>query len=172
MQKVMGSILIIAATSGAGYVYGQELKQYLEKLLYLRYVTGLIRGEMEYTCAPLPEVFAAVAARVREPYRTWLRETARETGERSEAGFSRIWNRCVDRYLDMLGLKTEHSILLKELGTFLGQVDAETADRSLQLYINRMDLAIENVRENLASRKRIGNCLGVMGGIFLVVVLI
>ena len=172
MQKLMGSILIIAATTGAGYVYGQELKRYLEKLLYLRYVTGLIRGEMEYTCAPLPEVFSSVASRIREPYRTWLSETAKETARRSETGFARIWNRCIDHNLDMLKLKTEHSILLKELGTFLGQTDRETADRSMQMYMNRMDLEIEKAREELASRKRIGNCLGVMGGIFLVVILI
>lgn len=169
---MMGSILIIAATSGAGYMYGQELKKYLEKLLYLRYVAGLIRGELEYTCAPLSEVFSAVASRIREPYRTWLKQTSRETSERSEASFFRIWSRCADRYLDMLKLKTEHSVLIKEMGTFLGQCDRETTDRSLQMYMDRMDLEIEKVRENLASRKRIGNCLGVMGGIFLVVVLI
>ena len=172
MQKVIGSILIIVSTTGAGYVYGQELKRYLERLLYLRYVTGMIRGEMEYTCAPLPEVFSSVAARIREPYRAWLKETAKETAGRSETGFARIWNRCIDRHQDMLKLKREHSILLKELGTFLGQVDRETADRSMQMYMNRMDLEIEKTRENLASRKRIGNCLGVMGGIFLVVILI
>lgn len=172
MQRLIGSVLIITATAGAGYVYGTELKKYLEKIQYLRYVTGLLKGEIEYTGAPLVEVFSSVAQRVKEPCRTWLLQTARRTESRNEAGFSRIWNKCIDRYLGGMNLKTEHSVLLKELGTFLGQLDRETFDRSMQLYLNRMDLEIEKIRDGLAAKKRIGGWLGVMSGIFLVVILI
>ena len=59
VQKVIGGILILSATAGAGVVYGNELKRYLRNMVYLRYVFGLIRGEIEYTCAPLPEIFSA-----------------------------------------------------------------------------------------------------------------
>ena len=78
MQKVIGGILILSATAGAGVVYGNELKRYLRNMVYLRYVFGLIRGEIEYTCAPLPEIFFGVSARVKEPYRRWLKKTAEE----------------------------------------------------------------------------------------------
>lgn len=44
MQRVIGAVLIITATSGAGYLYGADLKRYLDKMLYLRYIVGLIRG--------------------------------------------------------------------------------------------------------------------------------
>ena len=63
MQKVIGGILILSATAGAGVVYGNELKRYLRNMVYLRYVFGLIRGEIEYTCAPLPEIFFGVCER-------------------------------------------------------------------------------------------------------------
>lgn len=172
MQRVIGSILIITATTGAGYMYGQELKRYLSVMQYLRYIAGLIRGEMGYTAAPLAEIFCEVGKRVREPYRTWLVKTAGETERREESGFARIWNRCADRYLAGLNLKQEHSLLIKELGTFIGQLDRETSDRSMQLYLNRMDLEIEKLREGMASKRKIGNCLGVMSGIFLVVILL
>lgn len=153
-------------------MYGVELSRYLEKMLYLRYIAGLIKGDMEYTGAPLPEVFAGIAERIREPYAAWLKGTALELEMREESGFARIWNRCIDRHLKELGLKSEHSILLKELGTFLGQADRETFLHSMQIYLNKMDLEIEKLREGLASRKKIGGCLGVMSGLFLVVVLL
>ena len=57
MQKVIGGILILSATAGAGVVYGNELKRYLRNMVYLRYVFGLIRGEIEYTCVTSPEIF-------------------------------------------------------------------------------------------------------------------
>ena len=172
MQRLVGGILIITATAGAGYVYGTELKKYLGKIQYLRYIVGLMKGEIEYTGAPLSEVFFSVARRVKEPYRNWLGQLSARTESRDESGFSRIWNKCADRYLKQLRLKEAHSILLKEAGTFLGSLEADTLDRTLQMYLNRIDLEIEKQREGLSSRIRIGRCIGVMSGLFLIVILI
>ncbi len=172
MQRLAGSILIIAATTGAGWMYGTELKNYLQMMRYIRYVAGLIKGELEYTGAPLAEVFRETGRRVKKPFSTWLVRMATEIDEREATAFARIWNRGIDRDLKELNLKSEHSILLKEMGTFLGQIDQDTAGRSMQLYLNRLDLEIEKLREGLAAKRKISNCLGVMGGIFLVVVLL
>ena len=86
MQRLVGGILIITATAGAGYIYGTELKRYLGKIQYLRYIAGLIKGEIEYTGAPLSEVFSAVAQRVKEPYRIWLERVSVHTERRDESG--------------------------------------------------------------------------------------
>ena len=134
MQRVIGALLIITATSGAGYLYGAELRRYLDRMLYIRYIAGLIKGEMEYTGAPLPEIFRGIGSRAKEPYATWLKNISAEIDLREESAFARIWNRGVDRYLKELGLKSVHSILLKEMGTFLGQSDRDTLGRSMQMY--------------------------------------
>lgn len=172
MQRFIGSILIIAATTGAGLTFSVELQRYLEKLLYIRHIVYMLKGEMEYSRLPLGEVFGRVAVRVKEPYRTWLRAMERQIEQREEDGFAKIWNRSIDRYLNELHLKSVHSIQLKELGTFLGQLDGDTSSKTMQLYLNRLELEIEKVKEGMAAKKRISNCLGVMGGIFLVVILI
>lgn len=44
--------------------------------------------------------------------------------------------------------------------------------RNLQLYIERLELEIEKMREGIETKRRIGSCLGVMAGIFLVVILL
>lgn len=172
MQRFVGSLMIIAATTGAGVVYGTELQRYLEKLLYIRHIVYMLKGEIEYANVPLGEVFGRVSGRVKDPYRSWLLAMEKQIEERTDAEFSRIWNRSVDRYLKELHLKSVHSIQLKELGTFLGQLDGETLGQTMQLYLNRLELEIEKVREGMAAKKRISNCLGVMGGIFLVVILL
>ena len=161
MQKVIGGILILSATAGAGVVYGNELKRYLRNMVYLRYVFGLIRGEIEYTCAPLPEIFFGVSARVKEPYRRWLKKTAEEMECRDLSGFARVWNRCTDKYLEIPGLKQEHKILIKDI-----------SDRAMEMYLNKMDLEIEKLRAELASKVKVGRCLGVMAGLFFIVLLI
>lgn len=172
MQRVIGGLLILTATGGAGYVYGRELKRYLERILYFRYVMSLIKGEIAYAHAPLPEIFYEVSGRVKEPYRRWLIKTANEMEQREEYGFARAWNRCADKYLKELELKNEHFILVKEPGTFLGSLEKDTLDHAMQLYLNKVDLEIEKLRDGLAAKTRVGSCLGVMSGIFLIVILL
>lgn len=172
MQKLIGALLILTATAGAGYVYCGELKRYLGTMIYLRYVMSLIRGEIGYSHSPLPEVFKEVAGRVRQPYKMWLSGLAEEMEKRNGSGFGRIWNRQIERSLSVLKLKREHSILMKEPGTFLGSLDRPALDRTMELYLNRMDLEIEKLREGIASKTRIGRCLGIMSGIFLIVLLL
>ena len=172
MLRFIGGILIITATTGAGILYGMELQEYLEKLLYIRHIIYMIKGELEYSQAPLSEAFGRISVRVREPYRRWLSAMEKQVENREEDAFLKIWMRSVDKYLKELHLKSEHSIQLKDLGTYLGQTDGASESRNLQLYLGRLELEIEKVREGMAAKKRIGNCLGVMGGIFLVVLLI
>lgn len=172
MQRFIGAVFIVSATTGAGILYGIELQNYLEKLLYIRHIVYMLKGELEYANAPLDEVFGRVAVRVKEPYRRWLCAMEHQMTERESENFLKIWMRSVDRYLGELHLKSEHSIQLKELGTCIGRMDRASESKNLQLYLERLELEIEKVREGMASKKRIGNCLGVMSGVFLVVILI
>ncbi len=171
MQRFVGAVMVILATTGAGFLYGAELQNYLEKLLYIRRIIYMLKGELEYANAPVGEIFGRVARKVKEPYRRWLLAMEQQVEKREETDFVKIWTRSVDRYLEGLNLKTAHADQLKELGYYIGQSDNASESRNLQLYLERLDQEIEKVRAGMASRKRIGNCLGVMSGIFLVVVL-
>mgnify|MGYP000034319872 CR=1 FL=1 len=84
MQKLIGCILILLSTTAGGFLYGVEQQQYLEKLMYIRHILELIQGEIEYSGAPLFEVFGKTANRVQEPYRSWMLDLKR--GWRQEAG--------------------------------------------------------------------------------------
>ena len=172
MLRIIGGGLVIAATSGAGFTYGMWLQEYLEILLYLRHVIYLLKGELKYTNAPLNEVFGRASHRVKEPYRGWFQVMAHQVETREGKGFFKIWIQSVDRCLGDLHLKKEHVMLLKELGACLGQMDSESESRNFQLYLERMELEIEKERTGLAAKRRIGNCLGVMSGIFLVIILL
>ena len=172
MQRVIGAVLVVASTGAAGVLYGAWLKEYLETLLYLRHVVSMMKGELEYTGAPLQEVFGRVAARVRRPYRAWLVGMERRIDERDGESFRRIWNHAADESLSSLRLKREHLAQLKELGESLGQADLASETRNFSRYLERLEKEIEKERLQMAAKRRIGNCLGVKGGIFLVIILL
>ena len=45
MQKLVGCFLILLATTGAGWMYGKELRNYLEELSHFRRIIEQIKGE-------------------------------------------------------------------------------------------------------------------------------
>lgn len=172
MQRMIGAILVVTSTGAAGVLYGAWLKEYLETLLYLRHVVNLLKGELEYTGAPLQEIFGRTAVRVRQPYRRWLKEMERCIDKRDGTSFRRIWVHAAEKSLAVLHLKRAHLAQLMELGESLGQADKASEARNFTLYLERLEQEIEKERRQMEAKRRIGSCLGVMGGIFLVVILL
>lgn len=172
MQKLMGCMLILASTTAGGFLYGMEQQQYLEKLMYLRHILGLIQGEIEYSGAPLGEVFGKTACRVCEPYREWMIELQRGVEERKGPIFQEVWETCTREKLQALHLKTGHMNQLTEMGMYLGQLDIRTGRTSMQMYLGNLEAEIQKIQREISAKKRIGSWLGIMSGLFLVIILL
>lgn len=172
MQKLVGSVLVILSTSIAGIMYGKEWNEYIDKLVDLRRILQMIQGEMKYKATPLGDVFYDLSRKVREPYKSWLQALSRETELREENQFEKIWMKCVDRYLKSLHLKDVHHAKIVEYGVYLGQMDHDTFVQTGQLYIEQIDYEIKKLRAVVDSKKRIANCIGVMSGLFIVIILL
>lgn len=172
MQRMIGAVLVVASTGSAGLLYSAWLKEYVETLLYLRHVIYLLKGELEYSGAPLQDVFGRTAVRVKEPYSRWLKIMERQIAQREGESFQKIWLYSTESTLAELHLKKVHMRQLKELGDCLGQTDYVSESRRFALYLERLEQEIEKERTQIAAKGRIGNCLGVMGGVFLVILLL
>lgn len=171
MQKLIGCILILSATTAGGILYGVEQQQYLEKLMYIRRILELIQGEIEYSASPLSEIFGKTARRVQEPYRSWMMDLERRVEARSGQLFSEIWEESMKVHLKDLHLKSRHMGALLEMGMYIGQMDVRMGRTSMQMYLENLEAEIEQTRQEITAKKRIGNWLGVMSGLFLVIVL-
>ena len=68
MQTLVGCFLILLATTGAGWMYGKELRNYLEDLIRFRRIIEQIKGELLYAGIPLSEIFYKIASREKESY--------------------------------------------------------------------------------------------------------
>ena len=172
MQKIIGCILIIAAGSGMGWLKALELQKHLEEVQRLRELFLMLRSEIRYTKAPLQEAFYHMGKRTEDIYGEWLLELSKRLEEKAGKSFPELWTRTIETYLSHTYLKKTDLEKLKDVGTNMGYMDEEMQIGAVNLYLERLELEIQQMWEELAARKRLCNCLGVMGGIFLAVVLI
>lgn len=159
------------STTWAGVLYGKEQQNYLDNMVYLRHIIYMLKGELKYTNAPLGEIFQRLSTRVKDPYRKWFRNMEKQIQKRNESDFQIIWEKGVDTCLSDIHLKTEHKRQITEIGECIGQMDQESECKNLELHLENLNQEINKMRNEIAGRKRIGNCIGIMSGLFLVILL-
>lgn len=172
MQKIIGSILILIASTGIGVLKGMDLKKHLKELQSLKQIFLMLRSEIKCTKTPLGEAFSHIGRRMEGIYGRWLLSVARQAEEKSEKSFWELWNRSVEESFTETKLKKAEVEQLKAFGRNIGCLDEELQIGMIELYLEQLDMEIQQSRESLEIKKRLYHCLGVMGGIFLVIIFI
>lgn len=171
--KIAGAILVIAGSSGYGYGLAAQYGQRLRELEQLRQMVFLLKGQITYASAPLSEAFEIVGRRTEGALaRLFCRVSERIDTQQGEV-FYKIWQEEVDgSEKDGLSMEKADRQSLRELGEHLGFLDKEMQERNLLLYLEQLDLRIGHLREHKQERCRLYISLGIMGGLFLTVLLV
>lgn len=166
MLKIIGSIFILAACTGIGFSKSNEMQCHLNELEELKKLFYLLKSELQYTRAPFAEVFEKIGYKTCEPYQTWLHDLCKKLNEKSGSMFWKMWCQSIEENLNDCRLKEDELDELKNVGKNLEYIE------SLNLYIEQMEYKIKNTRESYRSKRKLCQSLGIMGGIFLVILLL
>lgn len=166
MQKVIGSIIVIAVCTVLGFEKSRELQFHLKELEELKRLFTILHSELVYTKATLSEVFFKISKKTEEPYKCWLIDLAKKLEMCGTGTFSEVWKDSIKTHFEETRLKKNEVEELEQVG--LGIQYADT----LNLYLTQLDFSIETTREELKSKKKLYQSMGIMCGIFLVIVLL
>lgn len=171
MQKLIGIICIITASAGMGYRRGIELTRELSELQEIRKIFLMLRSEVEYAQSPMDDAFYQIGERLSGHYQRWLCSLAENLEQRTGQNFQEIWEISVQSCLLESHLSRKNLGFLKNMGANLGHYDRTMQIGAIDLYLEQLKLSIQNMQEEIPEKRRILNCLGVMGGIFVAVIL-
>lgn len=166
MLKWIGCILIIGASSGIGFAKSNDLQSHLNELEEIKKLFYLLRSELQYTRAPFAEVFEKIGKKTKEPYGTWLLDLCERLQRKGFGSFWEIWCLSITENLQNTSLKEDELEELKNVGKNLEYME------SLDLYIEQLEYKITNTREAYRSKRKLCQSMGIMGGIFLVILLL
>lgn len=172
MQKILGSMLVIVASSAIGYLQGMSYQKYAKELQILHQMFRMLKSEIQYANTPLREAFFHIGSKTEGIYGRWLIEVSRCLEERSGTTFFSLWKDSIDSYLPESILKEQDIQNLKSLGSNMGCMDKTLQLGVVDLYLSELEVKIQEVREQITEKRKLCNCLGIMSGIFLVIVLI
>lgn len=166
MFKGLGCILILISSSLLGYAKGQEVCQRLKELEELKRIFVLLKKELEYTRAPIAELLSKLAQKAEGTYKPWLEELSRELEEKRDRTFLEIWKSSIEENLSEIRMNSEVLEELISVGNNLGYSE------NIELYLEKLEFVIRDTREETKIKKKLYQSVGVMGGTFLIILLL
>lgn len=165
--KVMGSLMVTCSCGALGLWKAAQWKEHLGMLEQLRKMIVLLKGEILYAHAPLGEAFGHVGRKsegILAQIFTGVEERiSRQEGEQ----FYVLWREEVEKKKkDMLLSEREQEELIA-FGEHLGYLDLEMQEHTIALYLEQLEMSIRFYREHEQEQRRLYGSLGIMGGLFL-----
>ncbi len=171
LMKIAGCLLIISGSTGLGVWMSQWYQKRLENLEQLRQMIILLKGQILYANAPLEEAFDTIGRRTDG----FLSELFLKVSERIQMqegeSFNSLWKEEVGQSAPEAAFSRKDRQFLSAMGEHLGFLDRDMQERNLKLYLEQLDLDIDKLREQKQERGRLYISLGVMGGLFLSIIL-
>lgn len=144
----------------------------LAELEKLRHMMFLLKGQILYANAPLYEAFDTIGSRTSGMLAEFFIRVAKKSEAQQGTQFVEIWKeemKCLEKN-SLLSKEDRQS--LENFGNHLGFLDKEMQERNFLLYLEQLDLRIQDMRAHKKERCRMCTSLGIMGGLFLAILFV
>lgn len=166
MFKVIGGMLIIFACAAFGVEKSRELSIHRKELEELQRIFMNIQNELEYIKTPIGELFMKLQKKVEGSYRVWLDFLVQNLTLCKWTSFEEVWTASIDTHFKQSLLTKSELEELKQIGKHISRPEA------IRLYLIQLENAIQTTREEEKEKKKLYQSMGILTGIFLVLVLI
>lgn len=172
MQKIVGSMLILFAGTWIGFLKGNELEERIHHMREMRHIFTALRQEIAYTRLPLCDAFSRVADRYPGIFGSWLLTMKDKLLEREEENFQRMWEHVTRQCLSESKLSHNDMELLTRQGAYMGQCDIGTQTTTMDLFLEQWEERILIANSQLANKRKLARCIGVLGSVLVVILLL
>lgn len=172
MIKIIGGIFTICSSIAIGTYFSQSLTWRLEALKEMKHCILLLKGDIRYACTPLPEAFAAIGGRKEDEFGRFFLKLSKELNQLNGIEFKELWKRTIETELVNSALKKSDKESFERLGESLGYLDKEMQINQIDFYLTQLEEMMQQLEEEKKEKKKLYQMLGIMGGIFLTILLI
>ena len=172
MLKAGGALLVFFAGWGMGNWKSRQYQRRIEDLQMLQLIISCLTGEISFARNTLPEAFSRISTKVVPPFREYLQSIAERLKAQTGEAFAGILKEQTQTVREKTGLWEEDwDLFLQTLG-HLGYLDARMQIRLLENVRAELAAREEKLQHQLPEQKKVWQSLGILGGAFLVVILI
>lgn len=172
MLKVIGSILVVAASVGMAYSIRRDLAEHLGLLYEIRKLFVDISYAAYESMQPV-EILLGCFIRTRdERLNTVCKEIAERLTSKKEGKGEAVWRAVFADKRKELGLTPEEAEILEGAGSAFFGKSVEENKKHLAMTLERLDFLIETARGEQKEKQRVYGTVTVLCGMMLVILLV
>jgi len=171
MIKIIGAILIVGATTWAGFEFSKQLSERPKILRLFRHSLEALDAEIMYSHTPLGEVADKISKQMPEPIATHYKLFS-ETLKQEDAVVKSAWEESLRRIWESTSLKQSEYEILLQFGGNLGRHDRETQQKQIMLTLTNLEREEEIAREKQKKYEKMVKSFGVLTGMLIIILLL
>lgn len=172
MIKLVGAVLVVVSAYAIGSLLALQVKEREKWLKDMKTALFLLIGELEYRQMPLPEALGMVGSRHGGRLSAFFRVLEEELKKKEGFTLQELWKNIAEPAMKDCPLSKEQKEEFADLGLYFMETDRETRRNSLEFYFRRLEEDIVKQRENGADKAYLCRTLGMLGGIFLLILVL
>lgn len=171
MIKIIGSLVIIAASTLFGFEFSNRLSRRTKQIRYLKIALESLETEIVFALTPLAVAFDKVSKSIPSPVGDLFQQVALKLSKEENAA-SNIWISTLEKWQKDTDLKNEEINILTQFGQTLGQQDLENQRKQIRLAIHYFDQEENLAMEGQKKYESMYKSLGFLAGILIVLIML
>lgn len=172
MLKMIGSILILAASAGGCFSWMNRLKEQERQLLAVKELLVILEKQLEFVRLPIAEVVQDMAGKAGEPFEEPLLEFTEMLMQNQTEDVDQLWREILGEHRKEFFLSREEFEILLDIGRLLEPVDSKSQIASIELYKSRMDDKIQKMWAERGNKQKVYQSVCLLGGLVLIIILL
>lgn len=171
MLKIIGALMITAATTSVGVISVKYLKRRVRSLRTLIGALDIMRSEICTRLTPMPELLEILAVQAGEPANIFFTNCLMKQRAMRGRPFAEIWRSALASTKE-LELKEPELEPLSELGSALGRYDTDRQGEAILAARKRLEGFLQKAETERDRESAARTMLGIAAGVMITIILI
>lgn len=155
-----------------GSLLAGQIKEREKWLKEIKVTLFLLQGELEYHQIPFPEALQLVGERHGGNLKQFLCELSEHLKKKEGSSLQELWREYANRFFKTSSLTKEQKEEFAELGVYFMEADRVARKNAIEFYLSRLEEEIVQLRETGADKAYLYRMLGMLGGMFLLILVL
>lgn len=170
MIKLIGALMILISGTGMAVYFAGNVTCRIQQLNELRRLLNIMSGEIRFMGASLPDIAIRFSGE-ESVYNKFFLKLADSMQSDEKMPFDMLWKSGVDECLKDTCLTADDKKELKCFGSSLGSLDIQMQIDTISGYSDALRKNIDELRRAAAGKIRMCYGFGILGSLFLIIIL-
>lgn len=170
-MKWIGALLFISITTWIGFEWSNKLAKRPVHIRQLKNALKILEAEMLYSQLPLADAFRSISEQIPEPSRSFFHALSVEM-DSPHIDLLFFWDKQVAQFIHSSALEKNEEEILKQFGRTLGRHDLSQQQKHIHLTTTFLERELQDARDRHVKFGGMAKMLGVLSGLFIVLMFI